>query len=94
MQYFLETMAPLFAVLIFGGLIFAVALWYGLAKIRLLNAQRWAAMAETEASRKNIDAVTSIVAELAVNSHRYFDMPDGIKKELYEAHQAVMELDK
>lgn len=94
MQYFLETMLPFIGVLVFGGLIFAVVLWYGLTKIRLLNALRRTANARTEASRKNIDAVTAIVAELAVNSHRYFDMPDGIKKELYEAHQAVMELDK
>lgn len=40
MQYFLETMVPLLAVLAFGGLSLGVGTWVAVAKIRYLNARR------------------------------------------------------
>ena len=94
MQQALEVLAPLITVVIFGALILAIVAWYALIKIRLIQSVRQAAFANTAAAQKSISAVASMVAELSINSSRYFDMPEDIKKELYEAHQASMQLER
>lgn len=97
MQLYLETMLPFIGVLIVGGIVVGFVGAWAIARCRLYLAQaqdiKHRDAAYVKAATKNIDAVTVMIAEMTTYPHRYEDMPEGIKEELFMAREAAKNLD-